>query len=147
MDLEEITNYLKKYVPNDLVHLIFKFVLYQHQMNDKYHNVYNVILNNLPKLEIVNYVGSIYHLNIYYKPKYEYGCDENGYEFTKSIYYHESIHISPYVYFIYSLRRLKRTIHIEEVTNCSINDRDEYLKWTRNNKKKKSVLFEFSDDY
>ena len=139
---------LRKLFTFDIANIIYQFgKTYPHELEDKYHKHFNLVLDKMPKLSIPNWISDNYSNNfvIYYKPKKSYSWEwDEWFEPTKK--YDPNINSSKYVHFLYVLRRFKETVFIEEVTNCEINDEEEYLKWTSNNKTKKSLLFNFGND-
>jgi hypothetical protein len=135
-----ITNILKDKLPLDLIDIIYNYAkCYPHKINDKYHNMYNDILKKIPRIAYTN----IKNMYMYYEPKNE--RDEWGDWFERSNYYNEIQHVSPYVYFLYYLRALGKLYLIKEITNCKIDDREEYFKnLDRHKIKINCILF---DDY
>ena len=146
-----IISFLEDILPCHILELIKDYYLYTHQKNRKFIILFNKVLKTIPKIKAPYCITprKCYsnELLLYYKPKFNYGYNEEGYKYEKSINYDPLIHINNYVRFLYVVRIFKKLVYIEEVTNCSVNDLDEYLKWTPNNKINKSVLFNFNDDY
>ena len=146
-----IIEFLQDNLPYFIVELITDYYLYTHQKNKRFIILFNKVLENLPKLRAPYCISprNCYNreLLLYYKPKINFEYNSDDYLYEKSIIYDSNIHVNEYVRFLYVVRIFKKLLYIEEVTNCSVNDVDEYLKWTNNNKLKKSVLFDFNDDY
>ena len=129
-----IYNLFSNKLPYSIIELVNDYYLYTHQKNKKFILLFNKVLENIPKIKapycIKPRICYNNELLLYYKPKFKYGYNEEGYKYEKSIHFDPLIHLNNYVRFLYVVRIFKKLVYIEEVTNCSVDDLEEYLKWT-----------------
>ena len=135
-NLIKIENILLQKVPIEIVLIISKYYLYPHQYLEKFRIYYNYVLTSIPlkRAPYCNLNPTNFLFNIYYKLKPEEILKGNFNNNKKE--YDESIHISPFVYFSYPIQINQKFLYFEEITNCKLDDYEEYVKDTFEFKKK-----------